>query len=264
MGFLDKLERKFRGFGIPHITLYLVAGQGLFFLFLYSGKADLTRALLVPALVLEGEWWRLFSFLFIPPASNVFFIFFALYFFYLMGQALESHWGTFRYTVFLLTGYVLTVGASLLTPYTPATNIFIGGSVFLAFAFLFPEFELLIFFILPVRIKWLALLAWIGYGWSFVSGSWTTRLMIAASVGNVLIFFGRDILWRVRSGGRKVTQQARTVSGSRKAFHTCAVCGKTDISHPDMEFRYCPVCGGLGYCMDHISGHEHRTNDKKS
>lgn len=258
MSFLDKLERKYRGFGIPNITLYLVAGQGLFFLFLYSGKVDLTRALLVPALVIQGEWWRILSFLFIPPASSVIFIFFALYLFYLMGQALENHWGTFRYNVFLLTGYLLTVGVSFLTPFSPASNIFLGGSVFLAFAFLFPDFQLYIFFILPVKIKWLALLAWIGYAWSFLSGTWTTRLLVLASIGNVLLFFGRDILWKMRSGGRKMTQQARTISTAREPFHRCTVCGKTDITHPDMDFRYCPECGGLGYCMDHIGNHEHR------
>lgn len=258
MALLDKLERKFRGIGIPNITLYLVAGQGLLFLFLYAGRVDLTRALLIPALVLQGEWWRLFSFLFVPPSTSVIFIFFALYLFYLMGSALENHWGTFRYNVFLLSGYLLTVGASFLTPFSPATNVFIGGSVFLAFAFLFPEFQLYLFFILPVKIKWLALLAWIGYAWSFLTGSWTTRLLIMAAIGNVLLFFGRDILWRIKSGKRKMTEQARTLAGSKEAFHRCTVCGRTDLSHPDMDFRYCPECGGLGYCRDHIESHEHK------
>jgi hypothetical protein len=258
MALLDKLERKFRGIGIPNITLYLVAGQGLLFLFLYAGKVDITRALLIPALVLEGEWWRLLSFLFIPPSTSVIFIFFALYLFYLMGSALENHWGTFRYNVFLLSGYLLTVGASFLTPFSPATNVFVGGSVFLAFAFLFPDFQLYLFFILPVKIKWLALLAWIGYGWSFLTGSWTTRLLIVAAIGNVLLFFGRDILWKIRSGKRTMAEQARSLAGTKEAFHRCTVCGKTDLSHPDMDFRYCPECGGLGYCMDHIDSHEHR------
>ena len=257
MGFLDNLERKYRGFGIRNITLYLVAGQGLFFLFLYSGKADLSRALLVPSLVLEGEWWRLFSFLFIPPSSSVIFIFFTLYLFYLMGSALESHWGTFRYNVFLLTGYVLTVAASFLTPDAPATNIFIGGSVFLAFAWLFPDFQLYLFFIVPVKIKWLAVLTWIGYAYEILVGPWSTRMLVLASISNFLLFFGKDIYWRMKTGNRKMVFQAKQFTRGRAAFHKCATCGITDISHPQMEFRYCSECGGLGYCKDHIFNHEH-------
>lgn len=258
MNLLDKLERKLGRFAVPNITLYLVVGQAFIFLFSYAGRLDVTRAMLVPSLVLEGEWWRLLAFLFIPPSWSVIFIFFALYLFYLMGTALENHWGAFRYNLFLLAGYALTVGAAFLTPYQAATNIFIGGSVFLAFAWLFPEFQLYLFFILPVKIKWLALLTWLGYGWALLSGTWQTRLAVLASIGNVLLFFGRDIALRMRSGGRKMASQARDIAKSREPFHRCAVCGRTDLSHPDLEFRYCPDCGGLGYCMEHIGNHEHR------
>jgi hypothetical protein len=258
MAFLDKFERKFRNWAIPNLTLYLVLGQAFFYLAARSGKLDVTRMFLVPSLVMEGQWWRLIAFLLIPPASNIFFIFFVLYLFYLMGTALENHWGSFRYNIFLLTGYALTVAVSFLTPDWPATNTFLGGSVFLAFALLFPEFQLYLFFVLPVKIKWLAVLAWIGYGWSFISGGLSTKLMVLASIGNVLLFFGRDIIWRIRTGKRKMTEQAKNLAGVREPFHRCAVCGKTDISNPEMDFRYCPECGGLGYCMEHIDNHEHR------
>lgn len=259
MSVLDKLERRYRNWAVPNITLFLVMGQAFFYLAARSGKLDVTRMFLVPSLVLQGEWWRLIAFLFIPPASNMLFIFFALYLFYLMGTALENHWGAFRYNLFLLVGYALTVAVSFLTPSYAATNTFLGGSVFLAFAFLFPEFQLYIFFILPVKIKWLALLAWIGYGWSFLSGGPSTKLLVLASIGNVLLFFGRDISWKIRTGRRKMTTQAKTIAGVREVFHRCAVCGKTDLSHPDMDFRYCPECNGLGYCIDHIRDHQHRT-----
>ncbi len=258
MNLLDKLDRRFGRYGIPNATLFLVGGQGICFLFLYSGQLPFSRLLLVPSLVFAGEWWRLLAFLFVPPTMSVIFIFFGLYLFYLMGTALENHWGAFRYNLFLLCGYLLTVGAAFLTPAASATNVFLGGSVFLAFALLYPDFQLYIFFILPVKIKWLALLAWIGYAWSFFTGGVHTKLLVIASVGNVLIFFGRDIWLRLRYGGRKMTSQVRTIAQSREAFHRCAVCGKTDITNPEMEFRYCPDCGGLGYCMEHIGHHEHR------
>jgi len=258
MSFLDKLDRKLGRYAIPNVTLFLVGGQGLFFLFLYSGQVAYSRMLLVPSLVMQGEWWRLLAFLFIPPSMSVIFIFFGLYLFYMMGTALENRWGAFRYNVFLLAGYLLTVGVTFLTPSSSATNIFLGGSVFLAFALLYPDFQIYIFFILPVKIKWLALLAWIGYAWSFLTGGVDTKLLIIASVGNVLLFFGSDIWLRMRYGGRKMTSQVRDIAQSREPFHRCAVCGKTDLTNPELDFRYCAECGGLGYCIEHIGNHEHR------
>ena len=194
---LDQLEKKFRQFAIPNITLYLISGQVILFVLNLSGQFDLSFVLLIPELVREGQWWRLLSFAFIPPNAHPLFIIFAWYLFYLMGSALEGHWGTFRFNLFLLVGYIVTVAVSFLFPLFPATNIFIGGSVFLAFAFLYPDFEILIFFILPVKMKWLALLTWIGYTYQIVVGPWPTRLVVLASVTNFLLFFGKDILWRM-------------------------------------------------------------------
>jgi len=257
MSLLNNLERKLRRYAIPNVTLYLILGQALFFVFNLSGRFILDRVVLIPGLVLMGEWWRLITFLFIPPLTNPIFAFFAWYLFYLMGSALEGHWGSFRYNLFLLVGYVATVAVSFLMPLYPATNLFIGGSVFLAFAFLYPDFQLYIFFILPVKIKWLALLTWIGYAYKVLTGTGSDRLLVLASLGNYFLFFGKDIYWRIKTGRRRMTEQTRQFSGKKEAFHTCAVCGKPDISHPQMEFRYCSDCGGLGYCKDHIFNHKH-------
>jgi len=257
MSLLNNLERKFRRFAISNITLYLILGQVLFFVFALSGRFILGRVVLVPELVLRGEWWRLITFLFIPPMTNPIFAFFAWYLFYLMGNALEGHWGAFRYNIFLLVGYLVTVAVTFLFPYSVATNIFIGGSVFLAFAYLYPDFQLFIFFIIPLKIKWLALLTWLGYAYEVIVGSWSIRLLVFASISNFLLFFGKDIFWRIKTGNRKMVFQARQYSTGKEPFHKCAVCGKTDISAPQMEFRYCSDCGGLGYCKDHIFNHEH-------
>jgi membrane protein implicated in regulation of membrane protease activity len=258
MRLLDNLERKYQRYAIHNATLYIILGQVLFFVFQLSGRFILERVLLIPELVLMGEWWRLITFLFIPPLTNPIFAFFAWYLFYLMGNALENHWGAFRYNLFLLAGYFITVAVSFIQPMSAVTNVFIGGSVFLAFAFLYPDFVLYIFFILPVKIKWLALLTWIGYAYQLLAGSWSTRLLVLASISNFLLFFGRDILWRMKSGQWKMARQARELSGKKEAFHRCSICGITDLSHPTMEFRYCNECGGLGYCEDHILNHEHR------
>ncbi len=202
--------------------------------------------------------WFFITFLFITPSSSLLFVFFALYLFYLMGTALEGRWGEFRYTLFILLGYLITVAVSFLIPYGASSNIFLGGTVFLAFAYLYPDFKLYVFFILPVKIKWLALITWLGYGYQLMMGSWLTRLLVLASIGNFLIFFGSDILWRMKTGKRKMAEQAKQFTGKQEAFHRCEVCGKTDLSDPKMEFRYCPECGGRGYCMEHIMNHAHK------
>jgi hypothetical protein len=258
MGLIDKLDRKLRRYAIHNVTLYLIIGQVIFFLFVMSGRFVLDRVVLVPEFVKAGEWWRLITFLFIPPLTNPIFAFFAWYLFYLMGSALEGHWGAFRYNLFLLTGYLVTVAVTFLFPLSAATNIFIGGSVFLAFAYLYPDFQLYILFILPVKIKWLALITWIGYAYEMIVGSWHTRLLVLASISNFFLFFGRDIIWKMKTGNRTMVAQARQFTGKKEPFHKCAVCGKTDISHPQMDFRYCSDCGGLGYCKDHIFNHEHK------
>jgi len=257
MSWIDKLDRKFRRYAIENVTVYLILGQVMFYIFDLMGRFIVDRVVLIPVRVLSGEWWRIITFLFIPPKLNPIFAFFAWYLFYLMGSALEGHWGAFRYNFFLLIGYVITVAVAFLFPYSVATNIFIGGSVFLAFAYLYPDFQLYIFFILPVKIKWLALLTWLGYAYEVLSGSWSTRLLVLASISNFFLFFGRDIFWAMKTGNRKMAFQAKQYTTKKEPFHKCAVCGVTDISHPQMEFRYCSDCNGLGYCKDHIFNHKH-------
>ncbi len=257
MAFMNNLERRFGRYAIPNITIYLIMGQVLFFIAHLSGRFSLGPLLLIPGFALTGEWWRFFTFIFIPPVTNPIFAFFAWYLFYLMGSTLEEYWGAFRFNLFLFTGYLITIAVSFLFPMYPVTNIFIGGSVFLAFAFLYPDFELLIFFILPVKVKWLALLAGVGYAFEILAGSWPTRLSVLASLSNFFLFFSRDIYWRIKTGNRRMIARTKNATAKREAFHRCAVCGITDLTHPEMDFRYCQECGGLGYCTEHIRNHEH-------
>lgn len=261
MSFLDRLERALGRFAIPNVSLYLVIGQVFVLLAWMLGQLDLRLFVLVPELVKEGEWWRLFSFLLMPPPPGMFgylFVAFAWYMFYVMGGALESFWGAFRYNLFLLAGLGLTLGAAFLTPGQAATNAFIAGSVFLAFAYLHPDFELALFLILPVKIKWLALLTWVLYAVSFVRGEWSTRFQILASVGNLLLFFGADMIRSLRYRSRRAAAAAQKVTREEEPRHRCYVCGKTDRSHPQLDFRYCSKCAGdQCYCPEHIQNHTH-------
>jgi membrane associated rhomboid family serine protease len=209
--------------------------------------------------VLAGEWWRLVTFILVPPSASIYFIVFAWYMFWFFGSALEAHWGVNRYNLFLLMGWAITVGLSFLTPTAIASNAFIAGSVFLAFARLAPNFEIALFFILPVKVKWLALFTWILYAYSFVTGGLAAKLAVIAATGNFLIFFGPEMWMSVRQRKRRMAYAAanksETVEGLR---HRCKVCGKDSESHPHLDFRYCSTCTDDScYCAEHIRSHEH-------
>ncbi len=259
MKLLSKLERNLAPYAVPNLTVGLIMAQGLVFLLAMSRPAILGMAMLVPTLVLEGQLWRVITFVTVPPTDNPLFAFFFWYMFYLMGTALESHWGNFRYNVFLLIGYLATVAASFVSPDSICTNAFLEASVFLAFATVYPEFVIYIFFIVPVKMKWLAALQALSYIYLFAVGDWPTRLLLLASIINYLLFFWRELVGRVRSSQRHMASQAgRAKPVVKKPFHRCTVCGITDLTNPEMDFRYCTQCdGSFGYCTEHIRNHEH-------
>jgi len=127
-----------------------------------------------------------------------------------------------------------------------------------------PNFELALFFILPVKIKWLALLTWIGYFIQIAFGNWTTRLLILASLCNYLLFFGRDITLRIRSHRWRMERTAREFARQNDPIHRCVLCGITDKDDPDMTFRYCTKCEDTPcYCQNHIKNHEHITSEDR-
>jgi hypothetical protein len=195
--------------------------------------------------------------------------------FYFMGTTLEANWGTFRYNVFLLIGYVACVASAFATYYVadaaglpadlPANNGFLYGTVFLAFARLYPDFVLYIMFILPVKIKWLAMLQWIFYGLQFLGGDWMVKGMVVASVANYLLFFGRDIWQGAKQGHRRMKHQAGVLKGQGKLIHKCAVCGLSSDTSPQTQFRYCSKCDGERcYCPEHLQDHEHVSREASS
>jgi hypothetical protein len=268
MSLFNRLERRFGRFALPNLSLSLVLGQVLFLALAMLGNFDLGRIALLPAAVLAGEIWRLVTFLFLPPVSvlsmtGAVFLAFGWYMFYLMGSALEHYWGDFRFNLFVGLGWFLTVAAAFVFPGAYANNLFLAGSVFLAFAYLNPDFELLIFFILPVKIKWLALIAWIGYAYELATGSWPARLLVLASIGNFLLFFAKDIVQGMRSGRRRMAYRAQKFGASKddpEPRHRCHVCGRTERTNPQLDFRYCSKCAGDEcYCSDHLGNHVHTT-----
>ncbi len=267
MGLLNRLERALGRYAIPNLALYLIGGQVLFFSLAMLAGFNLGRITLVPVRVLYGEVWRLGTFALVPPVSGqlsmvgALFLAMSWYFFYMISQALENYWGVFRFNLFFLLGWILTVAVSFLTPDQPTGYAFFAVSVFLAFALLNPDFEIYLFMLLPVRIKWLALLMWIGFGYSFIMGDRNMRLTVLAATGNYLIFFAGEIIQRVKTGRRHMQQQVRRAAfqgSDDEPRHRCHVCGKTDRTHPREDFRYCSQCAGEEcYCSEHLRNHQH-------
>jgi len=268
MQLLNRLERRFGRFAIPHLTLLIILGQTGAFVLAQGDKDFLGRLVLVPAEVISGEYWRLATFVFLPPSLNIFWFFIAMMVFHLIGNALEKTWGTFRYNIYLLVGYLATIAAGFVNPdywAVPITNVYFLQTVFLAFAWLYPTFTFHMFFILPVRVKWLAWIIWIFYLYGLYKGPNLVRLTVLAGIANFLLFFGRDIYERIRSRQHRIkrkVESATSIGGRGKPFHQCRTCGVTDQDESQLEFRYCSQCGDNAcYCENHIRDHEHVSSD---
>jgi hypothetical protein len=260
MKLLNRLERKFGDFAIPNLTLYLIVLESFTWLLLQARPALFAKLVLTHDGLMAGEFWRLLTILLLPPAFNLLFLAVALYFFYFVGTTMEAQWGTFRYNIYILVGYLATVLVALI-PGSIVTGFYLIESVFLAFAWLFPEVVILLFFVLPVKVKWLGLVAWIGYLFAFITGGWPVKAEVAAGALNFLIFFHDDLWQWMRTSRRKFKgQMARARDNEAKPpMHVCAECGVTDQSDRKMEFRYCPLCTGTpAYCINHIQNHQHR------
>jgi hypothetical protein len=256
MDFISKLERRFRGWAIPNLTLYLMGIQGIGVFLLLGGYVDGADLVLVGDLVQHGQWTRLFSFMMIPKVLSPFWLFFAFYIFYLMGTTLERDWGAFRYNLFILMGYLLTIAAAFIAPFEIITNYYFLGGVFLAFATLRPEFVFHLFFILPVKVKWLGWLTAALYLYVLLFADAGSRLCVLAAFVNYALFFGRGFVGNIKAARRRQAFEHKMVRPEGQPFHVCTLCGATDQSDETLTFRYCSKCGKC-FCENHIADHGH-------
>lgn len=264
MKWLDKLERKYGKYAIKGLITYIVGLNGFVFLLMMLDTTGtyVQKLMLIPSLVMRGQVWRLITYIFIPPSTSVIFIIFALYFYYMIGTALEQEWGSFRFNLYYVIGMIGTTAAAFITG-GGTTSTYLNLSLFLAFARLYPDYEVLLFFFVPVKMKYLAWFNWILIGYTLLfEPVISLKVAAVASLINYFVFFGKDIVTR--------SKRTRTVYSNRRRFqesipiktnfHRCEVCGITEKDNPNMEFRYCSTCKGLHeYCMDHLRNHEHRT-----
>lgn len=278
MTLLNRLEAPFRRWSVPNLTGIIIGGQVLLYIAQYlQAGFDVTRLWLIPGRVMAGEVWRLLTFVFCPPADQTIFVIFFWILLALFGNGLERAWGAARVNLYLTMGVVamivghfavwLWVGdfgllaardqMALLTRGIADPNTFLYGTMFLAFARVYPDYVINLFFILPIRIRWLALIQWIAYAYVMLRGAGPVRVLVVASIFNYLVFFGREHWRDFKSGQRRRSFQARTAAAG-SLVHRCLVCGLDSDASPKTLFRYCSKCAGqCCYCPDHIQNHEH-------
>lgn len=210
MNWIDKLDRKFGRHAISHLMYGISAVMLLvYFANLLTRGAVYQLLAFNRSLIFSGQIWRAITFLILPPNNSPIWILFSLYFYCLIGNGLEQEWGSFRFNLFYLIGALGAIISGFLTGY--AVNDYLNFSMFLAFAAIYPNFQILVFFVLPVQVKYLAILDVIFYAFSFISGTFSTRIAILMALLNVILFFGSDFYHHLKgeSGYRQTRNNWR-------------------------------------------------------
>lgn len=267
---IDRFCYKHPRFGIPNLMLGIVICNVIVYVLDMVSRGTLSPLLYFSRYyILQGQVWRLVTFIFVPDSQGIFWFLLSMYFYWFIGSNLEREWGAGKFTIYYGTGVVLTILCGLCTGL--ASMSYVNLSLFLAFATLFPNLRFLVFFIIPVKAKWLAWLDGALLAISFISSlatfQWWSAILIVVSLLNYLIFFWSDLMYYVRRQRRSTSRPAMDFKRATQAkkehkgyIHKCAVCGRTDTDYPDLEFRYCSKCKGYYcYCMDHINNHVHIT-----
>lgn len=299
MNWLNKLQRKFGKYAIPNLIVWLIGAYGVGFVLNLMYPTAISFLSFNPYLIFQGEVWRLVTWIFQPVNTNIFWLLISMMFYYHLGTNLERAWGTFRFNVYLIGGMLFTVVGSLLfygiiymifgeamAVTTSAlmssfvSTYYVNMSLYLAFAVMYPDLQVLIYFIIPVKVKWMAfvyvgLMAYDIFNMARLYGTYYNASMgvlvavimfvvNAMSLINFIIFFlsSRDMKRYAPKEVKRRQEYKRQVAeprpGSGITRHKCAVCGRTEVSNPELEFRYCSKCeGNYEYCQDHLFTHQH-------
>lgn len=284
MKFLNWLERRFGRYAIPNLMKYVVGlfilGYviGIFFPFVYYKYLILDFKLIA-----RGQLWRLVTWIIPVESDNILLFAISVYFYYLIGNTLERHWGAFRLNLYFFSGILFNLIAAFITYLitkqsivTTASFSIICSTMFLAFAALYPNVTFYIYFIIPVKAKYMAILeaaVYLFYIYNYiVGGQYLLIIPLVVAFGNFLIFFFATRNYRRFSPNefaRKAKFRRQMNSGVYQDSHNgrgrnvitrhkCAICGRTELDGDDLEFRFCSKCdGNYEYCMDHLFNHEH-------
>lgn len=294
MNFFNKLERKYGRYAIKDLMKYIIIlyiiGWGIA---LSNQEFYLDFLALDVSAILHGQVWRLVTFIIMPPGDDLsIFVVFALYLYYILGINLERVWGAFRFNVYFFMGVLFHIIAAFLIYFVfgismPLSTYYLNMSLFFAFACVYPDMELLLFFILPIKIKWLAMLDGVYFGLTIIFGFfieyfpismryklfdiltklgiYPSKVIAVAALVSLLNFVVFFLMTRnyqrvsPREIKRKQTYKRQVNQTRSRSFtHKCDICGRTNIDHPELSFRYCSKCSGNHeYCQDHLFTHEH-------
>ncbi len=296
---LNKLERKYGKYAISNLSLYLIVGYIIGYVATMISPELYGLMAFNPYLIMRGQIWRIVTWmLLIPEGYNVLFAAIMLYFYYQLGTSLERTWGTFRYNLYIFSGILFTIIGAIITYFfvilylkgefgaagadlgladvastsgqvvgQVVSTYYVTTSILLAFAATYPEMEILLYFVLPLKIKWLGFLYGAEIIYDFISSPWPRKIMIVFSLLNFLVFFlttrnyskvSPSNIKRKREFKRKIREANNAYTYENGARHKCAICGRTELDDPNLTFRYCSKCsGGKEYCQDHLFTHAH-------
>lgn len=282
---MSPFERKFGKYAIKNLSFVLVICYAVGYLIQMMAPSVLFYLTLNPYAIVHGQVWRLFTWILIPPSNqNIFFTLIMLYFYCSIGTSLERTWGTYKYNVYIFEGMLFTIlGSFLLMGYHylfhadsiaavgaeyffMITSIYfstyyINMSIFLGFAATFPDAQVLLMFIIPVKVKWLGVVYAVMLVFEFIQMGVDGRFAIAASLLNFIIFFltSRNMMHlnpKQIHRRQEFKREVKRSSGITK--HKCAICGRTEVDSPNMQFRFCSKCdGNYEYCEEHLYTHTH-------
>lgn len=277
MNFLNKLERKLGRYAVPGLMRVIIICYIIGYVIQFVNPTLLLWLTLDPEMILHyGQVWRIISWVLIPPSTNVIFAVIMMFFYYQLGMTLERTWGTFRFNVYIFGGLIFTIlGAFLLYAVAGSVPLFglvfstyyINLSIFLAFAVCYPDMQVMLYFVIPIKMKWLAIVYAVLAVYSALQSGWGGRVAIIASLLNFIIFFlstrnyraySPHEIRRKRNFKRKMDTGTRSTRTGNISKHRCAVCGRTELDDPSLEFRFCSKCdGNYEYCQDHLFTHQH-------
>ena len=295
---MSPFERKFGKYAIRNLSFVLVMCYAAGYLLELFDRSGLLISYLTlnPYAILHGQIWRLVTWVLIPPSSGgLFFTLLMLYFYCSIGMSLERTWGTYRYNVYLFQGMLFTIAGSfllmgycylfhpqiqmmdmrgmlhVLTVDSPNeyfraiaglfSTYYINMSIFLAYAATFPDAQVLLMFIIPIRVKWLGVIYAVMLLFQFLGTNVYGKFAIGASLLNFVVFFltSRNMMHlnpKQIHRRQEFKREVRRNTGITK--HKCAICGRTEVDSPQMQFRFCSKCdGNYEYCEEHLYTHTH-------
>jgi hypothetical protein len=276
MSWLDKLEQKIGHLALHGLIRYVAALMIVVYFLNANQMLSYAMLDLNPGMILKGQLWRLFTFPLVPISTNFLFLFFELSILVMCADGLEANWGTFKLSVYYVSGMLFIAIAAFILFFTVPIIIpiaifkgsyFIYLSLFLGFATLYPDYQILLFLIVPIKIKYIAIFSVIMVLMMLFNNAWLA-VPLLLSLGNYLLFFGPVVVKNYLTSQRRQKDRKAyeaKLAPARDYRHKCAKCDKTDVDSPELQFRYCTCedCGpeGVAFCLQHLE--EHKNKGKK-